>query len=64
MKPAKPDLSNKVTRRRITWAEFFKIRPDRRPVAANDNGEAMCQGDIEEKRDSDLSNPNIYNRRG
>jgi hypothetical protein len=23
--------------RRLTWQEFYQLRPDRRPVAANDN---------------------------
>ena len=26
-----------ITVRRISWREFFKLRPDRKPTAANDN---------------------------
>lgn len=29
--------AGKITYRRISWATFYKIRPDRKPTAANDN---------------------------
>lgn len=29
-----------ITMRRISWREFFKIRPDLKPTAANDNSPA------------------------
>ncbi|WP_292076520.1 hypothetical protein [Mesorhizobium sp.] len=32
---ATPLASDTITKRRISWAEFYKIRPDRKP--ANDN---------------------------